>query len=199
MKMACESCKSVHEEKVKISDIKSPKVDIFRDTLLRYLGYANEVGESFRALVPGSVVLGSYVVASSYVVADATSKGYQASKVDWGEDSTSKKVVHAVGDTLIWQGLASVAIPGFTINRICKLSHYVLANTSSLPLPVRKWTTTAIGLASIPFIVKPIDRSVDYAMNNTLRRWYSIQPQEEQLVHHRSVIAADISKNVSNK
>lgn len=25
-----------------------PKVDIFRDTALRYLGYANEVGEAFR-------------------------------------------------------------------------------------------------------------------------------------------------------
>ena len=80
------------------------------------------------------------------------------SQLNWGDDSTSKKVVHVMGDTLLWQGLASVAIPGFTINRICKLSHFVLANTTSLPLSVRKWTTTALGLASIPFIIKPIDR-----------------------------------------
>lgn len=30
--------------------------DIMRDTLVRYLGYANEVGESFRAIAPKLVV-----------------------------------------------------------------------------------------------------------------------------------------------
>ena len=30
---------------------KAPEVDIYRDTPLRYAGYANEVGEAFRALV----------------------------------------------------------------------------------------------------------------------------------------------------
>ena len=29
----------------------APEVDIYRDTPLRYAGYANEVGEAFRALV----------------------------------------------------------------------------------------------------------------------------------------------------
>ncbi|XP_078687661.1 mitochondrial fission process protein 1-like [Branchiostoma floridae x Branchiostoma belcheri] len=48
------------------------EVDIYRDTLVRYLGYANEVGESFRALVPVSVVWGSYAVATAYCTADAT-------------------------------------------------------------------------------------------------------------------------------
>ena len=28
-----------------------PEVDIYRDTPVRFLGYANEVGEAFRALV----------------------------------------------------------------------------------------------------------------------------------------------------
>ena len=51
------------------------EVDIFRDTLLRYAGYANEVGEAFRALTPKVFVHGTYVVASAYVLADATDKG----------------------------------------------------------------------------------------------------------------------------
>ena len=41
------------------------------------LGYANEVGESFRALVSKTVVNSTYVIAFSYVLADATSKSKQ--------------------------------------------------------------------------------------------------------------------------
>uniref|UniRef100_A0A8C8X068 Mitochondrial fission process protein 1 n=2 Tax=Panthera TaxID=9688 RepID=A0A8C8X068_PANLE len=52
--------------------------DIFRDTWVRYLGYANEVGEAFRSLVPAAVVWLSYGVSSSYVLADAIDKGKKA-------------------------------------------------------------------------------------------------------------------------
>ena len=38
-------------------------------------GYANEVGEAFRSLVPAAVVWLSYGVSSSYVLADAIDKG----------------------------------------------------------------------------------------------------------------------------
>lgn len=78
----------------------------------------------------------------------------------------------AAGDTLLWQLLASVVIPGFTINRICSLSLHVLKRHTSLSLKRSKWTTTAIGLLSIPFIIKPIDHSVDWMMDRTLRKLY---------------------------
>ena len=48
---------------------------------IEFVGYANEVGESFRALIHVNWVRFSYVVASSYVCADAASKGSDASKV----------------------------------------------------------------------------------------------------------------------
>lgn len=44
-------------------------------------GYANEVGEAFRSLVPKAVVWLSYGVASSYVLADAIDKGKKAGEV----------------------------------------------------------------------------------------------------------------------
>lgn len=56
------------------------EVDIYRDTPVRLLGYANEVGEAFRALVDKKVVLASYGVASVYVLADTYDK---ASKVPY--------------------------------------------------------------------------------------------------------------------
>ena len=84
----------------------------------------------------------------------------------------------------MWQGLASVAIPGFTINRICALSAFLLRKSTALPPGVRKWTTTAIGLGAIPFIIKPIDHSVDLLMEKTVRKWYDIGPIEKTIVHH---------------
>lgn len=44
-------------------------------------GYANEVGEAFRSLVPTAVVWLSYGVSSSYVLADAIDKGKKAGEV----------------------------------------------------------------------------------------------------------------------
>ncbi|XP_014677641.1 PREDICTED: mitochondrial fission process protein 1-like [Priapulus caudatus] len=161
------------------------RVDIFRDTIVRYLGYANEVGEAFRALVHVNAVRFSYAVACTYVTADAAHKGNEARITNWPDESLrNKKILHAVLDTFLWQGLASVAIPGFTINRICAGSALILRKTTALPPGVRKWTTTFVGLAAIPFIIHPIDRTVDYGMNRTVRRWYEIGPVETKVVHH---------------
>ncbi|XP_030075018.1 mitochondrial fission process protein 1 [Microcaecilia unicolor] len=147
--------------------------DLYRDTWVRYLGYANEVGESFRALIPVSLVWASYGVATAYVTADAIDKGMKAAVTHTQDSERKKRVTVAVVDTFVWQALASVAIPGFTINRICAASLYLMGKTTRWPLPVRKWTTTAVGLSAIPFIVKPIDRSVDLLLDASLRKLYS--------------------------
>ncbi|KAK3084429.1 hypothetical protein FSP39_013489, partial [Pinctada imbricata] len=150
------------------------------------IGYANEVGEAFRAQVHVNLVRLSYVVASGYVVADAVHKGQEASERKWEtEERKRSRVRWAVLDTLIWQGLASVAIPGFTINRICKFTAILLERTSKIPGPMQKWSTTAIGLGCIPFIIKPIDRFVDFLMESTFRKWYHKGPVMEEVVHHR--------------
>jgi len=75
-------------------------------------------------------------------------------------------------DTLCWQTLASVAIPGFTINRICAMSLFIFKNKSKLSPQASKWCTTAIGLCSIPFIVKPIDKLVDHIMDSSFRAFF---------------------------
>ncbi|EHA99058.1 Mitochondrial 18 kDa protein [Heterocephalus glaber] len=146
--------------------------DLYRDTWVRYLGYANEVGEAFRSLVPRAVVWLSYGVSSSYVLADAIDKGKKAREVSSPEASRSTRVTVAVVDTFMWQALASVAIPGFTINRICATSLYVLGTATRWPVAVCKWTTTTLGLLAIPIIIHPIDRSVDFLLDSSLRKLY---------------------------
>lgn len=83
-----------------------------------------------------------------------------AYQVPGPEAGRSTRVAVAVVDTFVWQALASVAIPGFTINRVCAASLYVLGTATRWPLAVRKWTTTALGLLAIPIIIHPIDRWV---------------------------------------
>jgi len=144
------------------------EVDIYRDTPVRLLGYANEVGEAFRALVHVRWVRASYGVASAYVLADTVDKAKKMSKEP---DSDTGKVAIAAFDTLIWQAFASVIVPGFLINRICAFSLVGLART--LPTVAensRKWAVTGLGLGVIPFIVHPIDTLVHTVMDNTTRK-----------------------------
>jgi len=162
---------------------KPAEVDIYRDTFVRYLGYANEVGEAFRSLVHVNYVRLSYAIACTYVAADANHKGGLAAEKAEPSKATKQRAI-AMADTVVWQGLASVAIPGFTINRVCALSNQLLKKNSSLPTNIRKWTTTCIGLGVIPFIVSPIDHSVDYMMNNTLRTLYVAKPEPPGVFHH---------------
>lgn len=82
-----------------------------------------------------------------------------------------KRTILMACDALAWQSLASVIVPGFTINRLCWASRLTLITMAKLPKPVSSYISVAMGLAAIPFIIKPIDNAVDHCMNLTLRPW----------------------------
>merc|ERR1712203_594575 len=116
------------------------EVDIYRDTPVRLLGYANEVGEAFRALVHVRWVRASYGVASAYVLADTVDK---ATKMSKEPSSDTSKVAIAAFDTLVWQAFASVIFQVFLINRICAFSLIGLARTlPGVAESARKWAVT---------------------------------------------------------
>ncbi|XP_071448132.1 mitochondrial fission process protein 1 [Hetaerina americana] len=151
------------------------EVDIFRDTPVRLLGYANEIGEAFRPLVKKIWVHASYGVAISYVAADTFDKAGKTYKNPFISDAVRRsEVLKVSADTLVWQGLASVIIPGFTINRVCAGTLYLLRKTTKWPKIVRKWTATGVGIFCIPLIVTPIDHGVHFLMDNSLRKWLGI-------------------------
>jgi fission process protein 1 len=165
--------------------------NIFRDSALRYAGYANEIGESFRYQIP-RLVVPTYVIAFTYVCADAVSTGHetwqkartsnkQGTKNDTNSNSDSNSnsntvwqdTIYATGDTLLWQTLASVVVPGAAINLVVKATRYAV-HRSPLLLPVimAKWLPTVIGIGSIPLIVQPIDHTIDYMLDNSTRHWW---------------------------
>ncbi|XP_056632750.1 mitochondrial fission process protein 1 [Diorhabda sublineata] len=146
-------------------------VDLYRETPIRYLGYANEVGEAFRSIIGSKWVNFSYGVATLYVLADTTDKSIAAYKTSKNEKNHIKKVTYTTADTLIWQLMASVVVPGLTINRVCAVSNFCLHKIHKLPIANRKWLVTGIGLVTIPFIIKPIDYYVDVVMDKSLRKY----------------------------
>lgn len=184
---------------------RNTEVDIFRDTAARYCGYANEVGESFRPLIPRSIVHFSYAIAIVYVIGDCVDKTIKTYRVSCGVwrhvvrqssspcqtfPKTSSQVVWFVlfqrskaiggkrigpaakiaGDVFLWQMFASVIIPGVVINRIT-WGAGKLCNNSNVKGLARKWAPTCIGLAAIPFIIRPIDTAVDEVMDKTYRKY----------------------------
>ncbi|KDO33891.1 hypothetical protein SPRG_01771 [Saprolegnia parasitica CBS 223.65] len=142
--------------------------DILRDGPLRYLGYANELGESFRPVFP-ALVAPSYAVAFAYVAADTYDKASKAG-ASAPPPAKSAHMAAAAGDTLLWQTMASVVIPGFTINRVVALSKAAVTSSVKNPALVR-WLPTCIGLGAIPLIIHPIDALVDFGMDNSTRVW----------------------------
>ncbi|XP_055696576.1 mitochondrial fission process protein 1 [Lutzomyia longipalpis] len=152
------------EEKVNKSFL--PDKDLYRDTPVRYLGYSNEVGEAFRPLIKKIFVHLSYGIAVTYVCADAFDKSHKVYKRPSG--GGAKAAAITAGDVLLWQMLASVIIPGFTINRICWGTGKLLKMTHQKGV-IKKWVPTFVGLASIPAIIHPIDNFVDTLMDKTYR------------------------------
>ena len=93
-------------------------------------------------------------------------------------------------DTVVWQLLASVFVPGFTIHTVVALVTAGLSGFEGLPAVqdaaaaassvtgvagptllalAAKSVPTAAGLAAIPFIVHPIDNAIHALLNVSLR------------------------------
>ena len=162
------SIERVEEE----SDLREDHRDIWRETPLRFLGYTNEVGESFGVLYP-KYVRPSYGVAFTYVACDTADKTLASIQ----EGDTPINVFRIGSDALIWQTLASVLIPGKVINIAANEAANLLNSTTvtkRLPPKVKKWTPTIIGLTLIPLIIQPIDHLVDVFMDNSIRMWWSM-------------------------
>lgn len=148
--------------------------NVFRDPPLRYAGYANEVGESFRYKFPLFVVP-SFALAVGYCFADASASGWKAYTCEHrSKTSDNDNVTNAVGafaDTLLWQRLASVMIPRACINMVVRAAQCFVQTSppGRIPTLLATWVPTDAGLGSIPLIIHPIDHSVDYLLNRLIR------------------------------
>ena len=141
--------------------------DIYRDSLLRYCGYANEVGEAFRPLVPVEIVYFSYVIAITYILADTFDKGKKGAEFGGAVQGTLGAL-----DTFSWQMLASVMLPSFIINRIVVLFASLqfedllpgFLEVRALPRPLHWSAASRESRAASPFPLSSPSRLDDRAL-----------------------------------
>lgn len=160
-----ETFTEVAEEGVAQPEKEEGSTDIYRDSPLRYCGYANEVGEAFRPLVPVEFVLFSYVIAVTYILADTVDKGAKGAENGGAVTGTLGAI-----DTFCWQMLASVLFPSFIINRVVLLLVSLQAGGTMPELLNAGWLPTAAGLILIPLVILPLDILAHFTMNSSYRR-----------------------------
>ena len=124
------------------------------------------------------MVMPSYAVAIAYTLCDCVDKGHKAFKEEGGK--MTNKVYISTFDALVWQLFASVAIPGFLINRVVHTSEYFVWKKYAQGAKIRgvvpvRYIPVALGLSTIPFIVEPIDHFTSWMMDKTFRKCYYSQ------------------------
>ena len=149
-------------KRFKIYSTTYKSVDPYRETSLRYMGYANELGEAFTSYLPEWGLPASYCVAASYVMFDTIDKGQKAFDAAEEEEKITDTLRISM-ETLTWQMLASVFWPGSIIRVIVNMAAHMSGDD-------HQYLPTLVGLAAIPLIVKPIDTTVDKLMETSISK-----------------------------
>lgn len=126
--------------------------------LVRYLAYTSDFGEAFRPIAHPYVVRASYGVSWAYVIGDVSYEAYNMSQNHGigGADlyvSTAKRAV--------FQSIASMALPAFTIHTIVHESKKVFKRMGRF----QKWGPSVLGLSVVPFLPlydHPVEHACDY-------------------------------------
>ena len=158
-----------HNRRFKIYSTAYKSVDPYRESSLRYMGYANELGEAFTSYLPEWGLPASYCVAAAYVMFDTIDKGEKAYNAAEEEDKMMD-TVRISTETFTWQMLASVFWPGSIIRVIVNMAATMISNNNLDTNQFTHFLPTLIGLSAIPMIVKPIDTTVDKIMEGSISR-----------------------------
>lgn len=167
-KMMCKPTPK-HNKRFKIYSTAYKNVDPYRETSLRYMGYANELGEAFTTYLPEWGLPASYCIAASYVMFDTIDKGEKAYQGAEEEDKIMD-TLRISTETLTWQMLASVFWPGSIIRVIVNMAASIISTNNMDDNQVMHFLPTLIGISAIPMIVKPIDSTVDKIMEGSISK-----------------------------
>jgi fission process protein 1 len=155
--------------------------DVFRDTLLRYAGYANEFTEA--GVASGNQLAKilnpfGWITVFTYGIADALNKSFNKQreiiKGSGNEKEAKAEAVSTLVENLIFHGIATWYGPVYTVIKpIAKLTEKIMSN--QFKRDPRFWPSVA-GLATIPFVPKVFDPITEKLMEATY------QPVADKLV-----------------
>jgi fission process protein 1 len=121
----------------------------------RYLAYTSDFGEAFRPLTTPFFVNTTYAISFGYVGFEIAQEAYKS------HSRSDHKYVFGthVAKHTIFQTLASLALPAFTIHSTVKYSGILFKNVKNQR--VLNWGPTFLGLAVIPFLPTLIDHPAE--------------------------------------
>jgi fission process protein 1 len=145
----------------------------------RYVAYTSDIGESFRPIAHPYLVKGAYGISWAYLIGDVSHEGYKAylrnQRVLKGEEdinvTSTEKPAAATSGTVaaaipgkvpliedyrtvmaqraIFQGLASMGLPAFTIHSIVKYAGKALKDNKNVKL--RTWGPIGVSTRSFHY------------------------------------------------
>ncbi|KAI1356265.1 mitochondrial 18 KDa protein-domain-containing protein [Xylaria sp. FL0043] len=157
----------------------------------RYVAYTSDIGESFRPVAHPWLVRSAYGVSWAYILGDVSYEGYKAywqnqrilnPQVELSERQQKATGLPAVVPTDakpgvvspledyrtvmvqrgIFQSLASMGLPAFTIHSVVRYSGRAMRNVKNQTL--RVWGPIGLGLAVVPFLPRLFDEPVENAV-----------------------------------
>lgn len=156
----------------------------------RYVAYTSDIGESFRPVAHPYLVRGAYAVSWAYLIGDVSHEGWKAFKRNQRllhpeGDEYKKAIVDASADKqnlmqtptkipaiedwkavaaqrAVFQSIASMGLPAFTIHSIVRYSGRALKNAKNTT--IRTWGPIGLGLAAVPALPYMFDKPVEEAV-----------------------------------
>ncbi|RPD61840.1 hypothetical protein L227DRAFT_573721 [Lentinus tigrinus ALCF2SS1-6] len=132
----------------------------------RYVAYTSDVGEAFRPVVHPAIVTAAYGISWLYLAGDVGYETYKAHRrgptpLEAANFSEPTRLSMIAVKRSVFQSIASMALPAFTIHTAVKQAKKALANAQNPR--VRIWGPTATGLAIVPALPYIFDKPVEHA------------------------------------
>ncbi|KAI1788990.1 mitochondrial 18 KDa protein-domain-containing protein [Ganoderma leucocontextum] len=146
----------------------------------RYIAYTSDVGEAFRPVVHPAVVTAAYGISWIYLAGDVGYETYKAHRrgptaLEAAHFSESTRLSMIAVKRSVFQSIASMALPAFTIHTAVKQAKKAFVNVQNPR--VRTWGPTATGLAIVPVLPYLFDEPVEH-VTDVAFEW-----MEKQLAH----------------
>lgn len=157
----------------------------------RYVAYTSDIGESFRPVAHPRLVRAAYGISWAYILGDVSHEGYRAywrnqrilnpqlelsahqekitglpgkqtELIQPGEVPPLEDWRTVMVQRGIFQSLASMGLPAFTIHSVVRYSGRALKDAKNATL--RTWGPIGLGLAVVPFLPTLFDEPVEHAV-----------------------------------
>ncbi|GEQ67780.1 hypothetical protein JCM33374_g1445 [Metschnikowia sp. JCM 33374] len=173
----------------------------------RYVAYTSDIGESFRPVAHPVLVTLGYGVSWAYLLGDVGYASWKVKMKSEGRftpglkpwnsapvaDPKAAELYHSEvkGDLAesdwrvmfvkrgIFQGLASMALPAFTIHSAVRYSSVLFKNTKVKPL--RTYGPVAVGLGIVPLLPYIFDEPVEHAVDWVFEKGEHYYRQSQKL------------------